>query len=149
MTAVQLTVTGMLAVLSAEDIRTKRIPMWMLACFLSVCAGICICQLQGTAVWIFLLQKLMSALPGILLFFLSLTKNAPVGTADGLCLCGIGLTQLLPATIWTVCAASFLAAFCGIVLLVLHRAGRRTKIPYIPFLSAGYLIYLTISGFPG
>lgn len=144
-----LIMTGMLAVLSAEDIRKKRIPAWMLAAYLSVCAGICIWQFQESPVRTYLVQKLISALPGILLFLLSVTENAPVGKADGLCLIGIGLTQLPLETIWIVCAGSLLAALFGMLLLILHRAGRRTRIPFIPFLSAGYLVILALTQFPG
>ena len=39
----------------------------------------------------------------------------------------------------TVCLGVLLSGGCAMILLALKKAGRRTEIPFVPFLLAGYV----------
>lgn len=79
-----------------------------------------------------------AAFGGLLLMFAFFSKEA-IGLADAilLCICGVafGLYE-------TVASSFFAALYAGgyaVVLLVIKKAGRKSRIPFLPFLLLGYV----------
>lgn len=77
--------------------------------------------------------------PGLFLLLAASAAKGSAGKGDGICFLVLGLF-LGAQTVWTVAlAASLLAAVTGIVLIALHRAGRKTKLPFLSFGAAAWL----------
>ncbi len=128
-----------LLVASMIDIRTRRIPMWLLAVG-GVCAVPALArQLGGGFGGCAGLLKGMA--PGILLLGIGfMTKKVGYGDGIGVLLVGTvsggGKTMLLFGT------SMFFMAFCALVLLVLQKARSGTRIPYMPFLALAWLLLM-------
>lgn len=91
----------------------------------------------GTAAGLFF-SLLQALLPGSLLLCLAFAAGDCAGTGDGLCFLVLGVF-LGARTVWILFTASLLLlSLCGIVLLLLKKAGRRTKMPFLTFTAAAW-----------
>lgn len=136
-----------LAGCAAEDFLTRRIHIAS-----SVCAG-------AAALFLLLVRlavaddpgkelcfALMALLPGIMLLFLAFAAKGAAGSGDGICYLVLGLF-LGAGTAWLILMISLLmASAAGIVLLVLHKAGRKTRMPFLTVSAAAWALIL-VSGF--
>lgn len=126
-----------LGIMAVLDLRWKRIPVWLLAVggiimtFMAVnrCA-------QGTKDTVELVWGLI---PGILLLLLTVTTRK-VGIADGIVL----LLFSMPLD-YRECFVSFvlsllIMSLVSLFLLVLNKIKGNSKLPYLPFLLAGYML---------
>ena len=127
---------GVLAGFSAYDLKYKKIPVAAVA-------------LLGVVVLLFRLfmktgigELILGVLPGIFLLFLAVCTRESIGIGDGLVLCTIGLFTGLKPAVGILGMALILASLLAMVLLILRRAGRRTALPFLPCLWAGYLLSL-------
>ena len=78
-------------------------------------------------------------LPGAgLLLFARLSREA-VGTGDGLVLLALGMGYGAEEILVMLFVALCLAAGLSVVLLVSKRAGRKSEIPFLPFLFFGWM----------
>ncbi len=80
---------------------------------------------------------LLSLLPGALFLIIALVSREGIGYGDGLLLLSAGpalgfVTAALGAT-----TAVFASGMISGVLLTLRRVGRKTKLPFVPFLAFG------------
>ena len=130
-----LFVTGWLMLSGVMDVRSQRVPGWMLALggILGVWASFC--QQLGY------LETMKGILPGILLLLIAFgTKKA--GYGDGVVLCCLGMA-LGGERSWLLLGISlFLIALLALVLLVLRRVKRNTSLPFLPFLAAAWLVVI-------
>lgn len=125
-----------LGVLAGIDLRYKKIPYWLLAVsgVIVTCVSvrrICMVGMQD-------MQLVWSVLPGVGMLLIALVSKK-AGWADGIILVLLGV-----AVGFRVCAFSFalsmlIISVVSLVLLMLKRVGKNTKIPYLPFLWIGYL----------
>lgn len=78
---------------------------------------------------------------GISLIFLSVSilTGGEIGMGDGLAFLALAAMLTTGVFVKTVCICLFLAAGYAGILLVLCKKGRKTEIPLLPFLLAGYL----------
>ena len=78
---------------------------------------------------------------GISLIFLSVSilTGGEIGMGDGLAFLALAAMLTTGVFVKTVCIGLFLAAGYAGILLVLCKKGRKTEIPLLPFLLAGYL----------
>lgn len=84
-------------------------------------------------------------LPGFLLLMAAYAAEGSAGTGDGVCFLILGLF-LGAKEVWAVAlAAALLSALAGIVLVVLHRAGRKSRLPFLTFGAAAWLGLLIAS----
>ncbi len=123
--------------ISIMDIRRYRVPVWMLVPG-GVLAGIMfICQ-QGTMV-----DMLKGVLPGLVFLMIAfVTKKA--GYGDGIVMIFLGILSGSTESLVIFTLSLFLAAVFSLILLGLRKAGRNTRIPFLPFLSAAWLIVAVI-----
>ena len=70
---------------------------------------------------------------------LSILSGGAMGAGDGLLLLALGLASDTGEYLGTLLGGIFLAAVWSGVLLVVFRKGRKTEIPFVPFLLFGYI----------
>ena len=78
----------------------------------------------------------------ILLFVLSILTKEAIGKGDAfavlLCACYLPFYPVF----FIFVAGLFMAGIVGIFLILVRKGNRKTEIPYLPFLTFSYLIYL-------
>lgn len=128
-----------LGILSVLDLRRKRIPVWLLAVGGIILAIMsidpCAREVKGTA------EVVLGLIPGALLLLMAVaTRKA--GIADGIVL----LLLSLPLD-YRMCIVGFvfsllIMSFVSLCLLVLGEVKGNSKLPYLPFLLAGYMLQM-------
>lgn len=129
-------VLGSLAGFSLYDLRYKEVPAVGLSVF---GLAVLIYRLCMGEAWYSLLTGVV---PGVVLLLVSLCTKESIGYGDGLMLLVLGVFCGLQKTVAILGMALVLIALAAIVLLVLHKAGRKTELPFLPFVFAGYLLVL-------
>lgn len=123
-----------LLTISILDIKSRRVPIWLLALggVLSLAAiGRC-----GNAKEYFAVMKGM--LPGIFLLTVAFFTGK-AGYGDGVALLLLGMmSEGKGALIFGV--SLFMAAIVSMSLLIFQKVNRNTRIPYLPFLAAAWLL---------
>lgn len=126
----------MLLLLALIDIRNKKIPV--LPVVLMGAALLAVRLYKGTDV----AGIVCSLIPGTLLFLLAVLSKEKIGRGDALVLlalgCGYGVWQV----IGVLGLSLLLAAVVSAVLLIAKKAGRKTELPFVPFLFCGLVVYV-------
>ena len=125
-----------LLLLSVRDIREKKVNI----AFLLPGFVLAIYQM------LFFFFGLRAEVPGfvlsILLFVLSILTKEAIGKGDAfavlLCACYLPFYPVFLIFV----AGLFMAGIAGIFLILVRKGNRKTEIPYLPFLTFSYLIYL-------
>lgn len=87
-----------------------------------------------------LLEWGLSLLPGIVLLGLGWLSHWQIGAGDGMIILVMGIWLGIWETFAVVFMGMFLCSiFCG-GLLLFRKVGRKTKVPFIPFLWIAYLM---------
>lgn len=90
----------------------------------------------------FLRAEVPGFLFSILLFVLSILTKEAIGKGDAfavlLCACYLPFYPVF----FIFVAGLFMAGIAGIFLILVRKGNRKTEIPYLPFLTFSYLIYL-------
>lgn len=119
------------------DCRFRRIPWSVLGMgtiFMIICN---ILQWKEFKVGI-----LSAALPGLFLLVLAWLTKESIGYGDGISVILLGGMVGLRNCIWVLCISLLFLSLAGLVLLVIKRVDRKTKIPYLPFLLAAESVLL-------
>lgn len=133
----KLFVTGWLLACSIMDVRTRRVPVWMLALGGVLCTLSAVIQGNGS------LDALRGMLPGILLLLIAFaTKKA--GYGDGIALSCLGLVLGGSGCLLLFSISLFLTSLCAMALLAVHKVRRDTSMPFLPFLGAAWIIVLLL-----
>lgn len=136
MTGAEWVVFTALGGLSVMDVRMKKIPMLPViflavpALIYHVCCGKPLPELA------------FGIIPGMILLVLAWMTKESIGYGDGAVLVVLGMFCGIKRTVALLGMAFFLAALLATVLLVIKRAGRKTELPFLPCLCAGYLLCL-------
>ncbi len=132
--------------ISIYDIKSRRIP-WMLM-GLGVVLSITACEVGVAERRLVIGDIIADLLPGILLLALAVCTKL-VGYADGVVLICLGVPGGFHKTMGTWLLSLFFIGIYSVVLLVLRKANRRTKIPYLPFLTIAWLGITLIESLEG
>ncbi len=128
---------GWLFVASVLDIRSKRLPVWLLA----LGGAVAVLEVAGRCGFTIAecLEIVKGCIPGAV-FLLLAAVTGKAGAADGMVLIFLGMC-LGDRVCLGVFALSmlFISIFSGI-LLALRRVGRNTRLPYLPFLFAAWVL---------
>ncbi|WP_253288639.1 prepilin peptidase [Blautia sp. MSJ-19] len=124
---------GFLAFSSWKDWKTKEISLVLTAAYGTAGIGISIWQKRN------LLDFLIPLGIGLMLLAVSVWSRGEVGMGDAWFLLALGAMLTTDIFIKTVCGGMLLAAGAAGILLVICKKGRKTEIPLVPFLFAGYL----------
>jgi len=75
-------------------------------------------------------------IPGVFYLLMGRISGDQIGRGDGLTILVLGLFAGLPDTVLITAAAQFVCAVLAGLMLVMKRADRNTRIPFVPFLLA-------------
>ena len=116
------------------DIKNKAISMKILipAGVISLVCGIC--QLYyGTTIY----SEICSLIPGAVVLALAYLTKEQIGYGDGLVILALGPVFGLINVIIGLCAAFVISALFSMALLISKKAGKKSSLPFLPFLTAG------------
>ena len=122
-----------LAMNSWLDIRRREISLFLTVVYAG--CGIIYSILQGRKIQ----DVLIPAGIGILFLEAGLISRGAIGAGDCWILLALGALLDTETYIRMLCIGFFLAAFWSGILLVIRRKSRKTEIPLVPFLLAGYI----------
>ena len=122
-----------LAMNSWLDIRRREISLFLTVVYAG--CGIIYSILQGRKIQ----DVLIPAGIGILFLAAGLISRGAIGAGDCWILLALGALLDTETYIRMLCIGFFLAAFWSGILLVNRRKSRKTEIPLVPFLLAGYI----------
>lgn len=136
-----LFVTLWLLALSIMDIRSCRVPFWLLAIG---GAGIGLAfMFQHNGQTRDCMEAIKGMIPGCLFLVIAfVTKKA--GYGDGLVMLLLGMVLGLGRSMALFGISLFLTSICSLALLAFRKVRRDTKIPYLPFLTAAWLMTLNL-----
>ena len=124
-----------LAAASIEDVRKKEVSAWaIVSCALVSAAAAGLGAYRGD---FDILSLFFSLLPGAVLLFVALMSREGVGYGDGFLIFASGPALGAGAVYLGLLAALLLSAVFSGILIVIKRAGRRTRIPFVPFMTLG------------
>ena len=130
-----------LLVVSVFDIKEKAVPWFFLALGgLSVGVGTVCGVLTGEMIWY---QPLLGMVSGVALLLIARITEK-IGYADGIVLMMIGGMVGYRGSLLVLCLSSFLSALVCIVLLAIRKVKKHSRIPYVPFLTSAYLVYILV-----
>lgn len=125
---------------AVQDIQVKRIYTWFIAAAaLPVAACIPFCTGISWA------ERTAGALVGVGVIILSKATGGKIGLGDGLVLCVTGMALGFWCNMELFTLSLLAAALVSIVLLILRRADRKKRIPFIPFLLFGHILQTFLS----
>ena len=126
---------AVLGITAAADLKRQEIPARLIACCGALSLGRVIFLLaKGT---FSPLDALISLIPGAVLLFVAFITGQGVGYGDGLLLLSVGPAVGAAALVTGICVAVMASGLFSGVLLVLRKAGRKTRIPFVPFITFG------------
>lgn len=131
-------IMGMLLFAAAVfDIKSKSIGLRVIAALMFTgFAGAFARENFGVA------EALGGFLIGTCAFGVSMISKEQIGRGDGLVIMAMGLMLGFRECLAAVCAASIIMAIVSVIVLILRKGNRNTRLPFIPALFAGYAICL-------
>lgn len=135
--------TLILIVLSVFDIRSKQIPLSGFAVVLIYSVISLVCAERGEYD---LADILMSVIPGILLIGLSVITEGKIGLGDGILIAELGLGLGVERCIYMIAGALILNCIFSGVMLLMHRLGLHSRVPFVPFVAAGMGVVTIVFG---
>lgn len=130
-------VTGWLLVSSIMDIRTRRVPIWMLGLggALTVAAVLLRQNRYG--------DILSGMMPGVFLLLIAFATGK-AGYGDGIALSCLGAVLGGEKSLLLFGISLFGVSVCSLVLLALRKVGRDTGIPFLPFLTVAWILVIKL-----
>lgn len=127
---------------SIWDIRTREIPvLWLAAGGLTAVGAAITLVASGETDAVNLLFAMS---PGIFLIALSIVTERQIGAGDGIGATILGLFVGAPGVYIALMGALFLSSVFAAGLLLTHRGSRHSRIPWIPFMTAGMVLFLIL-----
>lgn len=129
--AVKIMLLIFLGIAAYFDCRRRRIPWSILgmgAVFMIICNVMQWREFRTEIFW--------AVAPGLLLLLLARITGENIGYGDGISVLLVGGMAGIRNCIGALCVSLLLLSLVALVLLVIKRADRKTKIPYLPFLFA-------------
>lgn len=118
-----------------KDVKEKKVSVWLAGVFALLAAAFHMFLEKGDIRWA------AGALPGFFLLWLAWVSQQAVGYGDGCVLTVIGL--YLGFAAGTGILMTGLLMMCPVSLgVLLWKKDRKRTLPFVPFLLAGYLIWL-------
>lgn len=131
---IQILVMLLMLIASISDIKKKEIPVFLLGG-----AGV-LALLEFVLAIVFgsfAAEDIMSLMPGALMILISIISRGELGLADGIMMMSLGPVFGLDRAVLGLMTALFFSCIYSIGILVLKKGNRKTRLPFIPFLTAG------------
>lgn len=125
-----------LSAMSIWDIRFRRVPLWMIG--LGVPAAVASLAFGGTGGNLEIAEFPLFMMPGVILLLAAVTKKA--GYGDGLVLILLGLIDRENNGMEIFLMSLICMSMFAVVMIVLRKAGRGTRLPYLPFLLVAWFL---------
>ncbi len=119
---------------SVMDIRKKELPRGFLLLSALLCA---LLVLLGKPEWF---ELLLGLLPGVVMWIAGRLSGC-IGEADAVLVLCLGAMYGLSGSGEQLMYALLLAALAAIFLISLKHAKKRSTLPFVPFLFAGFLLF--------
>ena len=126
-----------------KELDKKKKKVHLLPLLICLPTGIILSFIEGKEDGLF---ALFGILPGLLFLAMAVLTKEKVGYGDGLVLIVTGVLLGLRGNLMMVFMGLFLAALSSIWLLIRKKAGRNTKIAFVPFLLPSLVLSLLMSG---
>ena len=128
---------------SFYDIKNKEISIHLLVLSGLIVVSGAVMKLVGAEpsserIRIFLMF-LLGAAPGTFLTILSCYSNK-IGRGDGLLVTLIGMSESCTFAAVMMCFACLMLSAFSLFLMLIHKATKNTRMPYIPFITVAYAI---------
>jgi leader peptidase (prepilin peptidase) / N-methyltransferase len=137
-TGVHLLVLALLVLMSATDLEQRRLPHLLLDPLIAVCVVFAFVNPTVS-----LLDAVIGAAAAVaLLGLLGLVVRSGVALGDLYLVAPLGLLLGWPAIFVAIFIAALLVSASSLVLLISHRVGMKSYVPFGPFLVAGTVITL-------
>ncbi|MBR5360310.1 MAG: prepilin peptidase [Lachnospiraceae bacterium] len=121
-----------LAALSIYDIRTRKIPVCGLAVILVFTVVSMICFRDESVIW---MDALLSMIPGLMLIGLGVLTEGKVGIGDGIIVMLLGPALGFEKCVYMLTIALILNCITAGALLAFRKAGPKTRLPFVPFIT--------------
>ena len=131
----QIFVLAFLGINSWKDIRKREVSLLATGIFAVI--GIINALWHGTIFW----EWIGAVGFGTALIALSVVSKGAVGMGDGLVLAALGTVLTFGELLGVFMMGLLCCSVWGIILLILPRTGRKTEIPFVPFLLLGFFAY--------
>ena len=135
-----LSLLGFLGYLSIEDLRKRQIHLVSLG--VAAIAGLFMhLYFERITIW-----SLVGGLAtGMALYVVSVLSSEKIGKGDALLVGVTGIFLGFWGNLFLLWLSAILAAFVGIIAVVVFRKDRQYELPFIPFIFIGFIIYLIIN----
>lgn len=140
MQMLQFIIISFLIMLSICDIREKKVPVIFLTAGVFAAIIYEVTMVIGGAN---LKASLLGAVPGIAVIVAAFIKDW-IGKADGIVLAALGLVTDYRSILSIISISIVLMALLSMLLLLLHKIKKNSELPYIPFVTAAYLICMCV-----
>lgn len=133
-----------LALASLRDLRSRTVPCRLLAAGGIAALFLDLCGILSGRVRAAVFPPAL--IPGIFYLLMSRISGAQIGQGDGMTILVLGLFMGLSDTVLISLMAQLVCAFYAGSMLVLKKAKRDTRIPFVPFLLAAVLVWYLKGG---
>lgn len=76
---------------------------------------------------------------GLIMIVISILSDGQIGKGDGMIMSAVGLMVGFRTGLIMLCIASLIQSFISIIMLCTKKGNKRTAIPFVPSLLAGYI----------
>lgn len=136
----QTIVMTFLIILSICDIRERKIPVVFLT---GGVISVIVYEAAVVAGGGSLKAALLGAVPGIVITAAAFITGK-IGTADGIVLAALGAINDYRSIVSIISISMVLMAVLSLLLLMFHKIKKNSELPYIPFVTAAYLICMCV-----
>lgn len=116
-----------------SDIKCGKIPVWLPASLSVFLIALMVWQSKA-----FPTKMLFAILPGLILIIISKVSKELIGMGDGIMVIFSGVLSGYKEAIMILSVALIFAAVFSLILLVMKKANRKTKIRFVPFLLVSH-----------
>jgi leader peptidase (prepilin peptidase)/N-methyltransferase len=127
----------MLLFAGIADIKSLSVSRRFILVFLAVCL---VTVFTGKSPS--LMSALLGTLVGICVLGISIISDGQIGKGDGYMIAALGLVLGFRGSLVVVCMSSMIMCVIAVVMLILKKGDKKTKLPFIPALFAGYTIFI-------
>lgn len=130
-----LAAMALLLLASITDIRKKEVPVWEIAGFIGISL------MRAAALFpegdIDVTGLVLSVVPGIIVLLLAFVTRQGIGYGDGLVILALGPTLGLERMGLCLMVAFFACSVLSGILFLIKKAGKNSRIPFVPFITIG------------